>query len=513
MRILLWHGWLLEGSGSNVYTAKSAEMLRRSGHDVLLLCQQPDPDRFAFVDAWGRVGMDGPHELVHVRSGEPAAGRLTLLRPDIGELLPVFVVDRYEGFDVKRFVDLTDDELARYLDRNVAALRAATAWHGSDLIVTGHAVPGAALARRAVGAGRYVAKIHGSDLEYAVRPQRRYLELAREGLEGATAVAGGSRDVLARTVDLIPSLAGRVHVVPPGVDLEVFRPSNRRDVLERAARRLEGDPDSARGRPSRLDAEVEAAVARRDGATLAALAETYDQGVPDPDAATRLRSLARFDGPLVGYIGKFIPQKGVHLLLQALAVTRVPVRALVIGFGGYREWLTALTLALDRADVEALEWLRDDFVEVETAREEAARGRGLLDRVTFTGRLDHRYASVVAALDVLVVPSVMHEAFGMVAAEGAGAGAIPLVARHSGLAEVSTSLEEVAGRPGFFSYEPGPGASRRIAGGIDRILELPPPERASIRASISGFVAREWTWERTAERLLLVGRPAGDDVP
>ena len=39
-------------------------------------------------------------------------------------------------------------------------------------------------------------------------------------------------------------------------------------------------------------------------------------------------------------------------------------------------------------------------------------------------------------LDVLVVPSVMHEAFGMVAVEGAAAGALPLVARHSGLAEI-----------------------------------------------------------------------------
>ena len=39
--------------------------------------------------------------------------------------------------------------------------------------------------------------------------------------------------------------------------------------------------------------------------------------------------------------------------------------------------------------------------------------------------------------DITVVPSVFPEAFGMVAAEAAAAGSIPLVANHSGLAEVA----------------------------------------------------------------------------
>ena len=32
--MLLWHGWVLEGAGSNVYTARIAEVYRREGHDV-----------------------------------------------------------------------------------------------------------------------------------------------------------------------------------------------------------------------------------------------------------------------------------------------------------------------------------------------------------------------------------------------------------------------------------------------------------------------------------------------
>src|SRR5215211_6362256 len=102
MRVLIFHGYLLRGTGSNVYNANLAQALAREGHEVHLLCQ----DR--------RAG-----ELDWVRESD----RITVHIPDIGGLLPVFVADRYEGFDVKTFPELTDEELDRYLDANVAAVR------------------------------------------------------------------------------------------------------------------------------------------------------------------------------------------------------------------------------------------------------------------------------------------------------------------------------------------------------------------------------------------------------
>jgi glycosyltransferase involved in cell wall biosynthesis len=90
----------------------------------------------------------------------------------------------------------------------------------------------------------------------------------------------------------------------------------------------------------------------------------------------------------------------------------------------------------------------------------------------------------------------------MVAAEAASAGTLPLVARHSGLAEVGSALEEAVDRPGLFTFDPGPGAVTRIAAGLDRLLALPQGEREELRRGVSRFVSDEWTWERTTERLL-----------
>jgi glycosyltransferase involved in cell wall biosynthesis len=498
LRILVWHGWLLEGTGANVYTAKVAEAWRLQGHEVVILCQQRSTERLAFVDAWAEPGA------VAVVGGHPSAsGRVSVINPDIGDLLPVFVVDHYEGFRVRRFVDLTDEELERYLARNAGALREVVRQFPPDAVVAGHLVPGPAVARRALGDGTFVAKAHGSDLEYAINLQERYAAVAEEGVAGAVAVAGASRDVLARAEAAVPSARGRTVVIPPGVDVVRWRPRTRIEALEEVARRLAADPDSARGRPADLPS-LEDAIRERTGSRFEDLARSYDQAVPDPDAASRLQALAGHPGPIVGYLGKLIPQKGVERFIEALALLGPEVHGVVIGFGLGREWLAGLARVLDAGDVDGYRWLAEESplaLELDDAEVKGAVGLG--GRLTFTGRLDHRYApEVVAALDALVVPSTLKEAFGMVAAEGAAAGAVPVVARHSSLAEVAEALEGAAGRPGLMSFPPGDGSTHRVAETLGRILGLPLEDRMDVRRAIRAHVAREWTWERTADRLL-----------
>src|SRR4029453_12165506 len=103
MRILLWHGWLLEGSGSHVATARVAERYRAAGHDVLLLCQEQHPDRYPWIDAFGAVDADGPSELTS-QAARGAPGRCIVLRPRIGSPDPPFLRPPDEGVDAGRRV-------------------------------------------------------------------------------------------------------------------------------------------------------------------------------------------------------------------------------------------------------------------------------------------------------------------------------------------------------------------------------------------------------------------------
>ena len=103
-----------------------------------------------------------------------------------------------------------------------------------------------------------------------------------------------------------------------------------------------------------------------------------------------------------------------------------------------------------------------------------------------------------------MVPSTWPEAFGMVAAEAASCGALPVSAAHSGLAEVSKALAEALDedlRP-LLSFELGDDAVEQIADRLIRWLELDPERRAEASAGALGPRPRA---------LLLGGRGARSD--
>src|SRR4051812_30256707 len=110
LRILIFHGYLLRGTGSNIYNASLARALVRLGHEVHLLCQDRRAGELDFVDA---VGTFEGEDLRLETLREPA--RLTVYLPDIAGVLPVYVADTYEHFEAVPFEELDDERLERYL--------------------------------------------------------------------------------------------------------------------------------------------------------------------------------------------------------------------------------------------------------------------------------------------------------------------------------------------------------------------------------------------------------------
>ena len=53
MRVLIFHSYLLSGTGSNVYNAALGEAFVRAGHELHMLCQERDPFALEWVDAAG----------------------------------------------------------------------------------------------------------------------------------------------------------------------------------------------------------------------------------------------------------------------------------------------------------------------------------------------------------------------------------------------------------------------------------------------------------------------------
>jgi glycosyltransferase involved in cell wall biosynthesis len=109
---------------------------------------------------------------------------------------------------------------------------------------------------------------------------------------------------------------------------------------------------------------------------------------------------------------------------------------------------------------------------------------------------------LLALADATVVPSIFPEAFGMVAAEAASAGSPPLVARHSGLAEIADGLEQEypAHLRHLASFETGDAAE--LAAKLSELLSLPEADRTAVREAARRATVARWSWAGVARRLL-----------
>jgi len=418
MRILLWHGYLLAGTGSNVYSRALARAWSHAGHEVVVVCQEGRPEDYDL-------------------------GGATVVRPELpGKLLPVFVLDRYEGLEARYLQDFTEREKADYVEANAAALRELLP---ADVVFTNHVLMGGPVG--AAAGAPFRVKAHGSELEYSMRGRPELERWGRETLERAEAVYVGSRHIREVLEDVCGHV-DRVQEVPPGVDVDEFLPQERGEALAMLldeARRDAPNPGNA------------------------------EERLPDDGNAPRLERFLGEEGPLVVYFGKLIEQKGVQLLIDAmrgLEPNSLDARLLVVGFGPYR------------AELEA-------------------RAREAHLRSLFVGPLEHRHLRHLLPLaDVTVVPSIFPEAFGMVAAEAAAAGSPPLVARHSGLAEVAAGIE--AGLPEslrpLVAFETGNAADLRAK--LELHLALSAPDRRILTGVARQTVVDRWSWASVAERLI-----------
>jgi glycosyltransferase involved in cell wall biosynthesis len=412
MRLLLWHGYLLGATGSNIYARMVAREWAGEGHDVTVFSQEPHPERFDL-------------------------GGAEAVRPDVDGLLPVFIIDRYEGYTVKLLQDCTRAELDRWVEANAEAIRERLP---ADLVFTNHVLLGGPVGS-ATGA-RFAVKAHGSELEYSMRGNARLSAWGHDALQGSAAVFAGSahiREVLGEVCGSVP----RVHEVPPGVDVDAWRPQPRDLALAALLEQARHDPPNP---------------------------DNANERLPDEGNADRLATFLAGEGPTVVYFGKLLLNKGVHILLQALQ--NVDARAVIVGFGDYRAELQELAAELG-------------------------------SRTLFTGPLEHRHLDHLLPLaDACVVPSIFPEAFGMVAAEAAAAGCPPIVARHSGLAEIAEGLEQDYPRHLRHLCSFTSGDVAELSGRLNELLELGDDDRRAVREAARQAAVERWSWRSVGRRLL-----------
>jgi glycosyltransferase involved in cell wall biosynthesis len=481
--LCLLHAWLLEGSGSNLWTRAVVQSLCRKGETVHLVCQENHPDRYGFIATAITHRLDGSAETTLLRD-TPFPGKCILHKPELGATLPVFVWDKYEEYSrVLPMVDLSTAEIEAYVEINLRVVRRLVEEENITAIHANHAVMMPVVAQRireALGIP-YTVMPHGSDIEYAVKEDERFLNYATTAFTHAGKVFVHGDEMEERVLKVfqgVPDFAEKLVELRLGVDtsdFELVSHTERNREIDQLLSALNVLP---RGKTAAQEEAMEQRLpnVRNIDSLRSALGEAakYDGKKPDARAGEKLATIEWTTAPTLVFVGRLIAWKGIQSLIAALpyALEREPhLRTIVVGHGPLREAMEAMVWALREgrrdlvelvvtngraidgsADAGSSETALDDVRDFYSGLERegklddyyALAQRALRpDAVVFTGYLTHNeLRHLFPCCDVGVFPSVVRESGPMVFLEALASGCFPLGTYFGGMKASIDALRE-----------------------------------------------------------------------
>ena len=253
MRLLVFHGYLLRGTGSNVYNARARRGAgARRATRSHLLCQERAPQALDWVDAAGGWdgGLAGGPRCAASRCGRPSTGRTSAACCRSTSPTATRASRR------ARSPSSPTPSSTRYLAANVAAVREVVARARPDVALANHLVMGPAILARALPRRplrgqdpRQRAGVHRQARPRALPPVR-----ARGPRAARAGVLVGSRHTAESLWAAIddPALPSRTRLGPPGSTSSAFAPRARgAGRARRLARWRERLPPARRARRRR----------------------------------------------------------------------------------------------------------------------------------------------------------------------------------------------------------------------------------------------------------------------
>ncbi len=534
--ICILHGYLLEGSGSNLWTRSIIQSLCRQGKTVHLMCQENHPEIYDFIGTVIDYHQDGSMETVLKRE-TPYSGRCIMHKPYIGPTLPVYVWDRYEEFsDVQPMIRLSDEQISAYVENNVRVLTHIVKNHGIRVIHANHAVLMSVAAQRMYDLFGipYAVMPHGSALEYTVKKDRRFFKMAMEAFEKARLIFVIGKEIRNRVTAMFPMIDGieaKMTDLNLGVDTDLFKPlpRNLRDQHIKALG--QALTDVPRGKTtlmcSRMEQKLFSEMTQSELMNAIRENSDYNPKNTDRDAEEALSAINWHQDRVILYVGRLISGKGIHLILAALPFIfqkHAQAKMVIVGHGPLREPLEALVFALANGmrtlAENIVQWgAESEGVGKEPFREiqfyfaqleadslldtyfEAAKNHIRKDRIVFTGYLKHKeLCYLFPSCDVAIFPSVVAEAGPLVFLEAMASGCFPMGAYHAGMA---ASIDSVAGSIPDHVLElmklrvDEKYIVADIAANVQRALNIDEDSKATLRK----IAVEKYDWQTVSKRL------------
>ncbi len=530
------HGYLLEGSGSNLWTRSVVTSLCRQRETVHLFCQENHGDLYEFISEMRRYNLDGSVETIW-KCQSPFPGQCILHKPVLGDTLPVYVGDRYEEFsNVVPMIELADDDIERYIETNVRVVARVVMEERIQVLHANHIVLMPEVARRvkAKCGTPYVIMPHGSAIEYAVKKDRRFFHFAERSINETAGLFVIGTEIRQRMNTLFPNSPGldqKMTDLNLGVDTSLFTtegPEMRGARVQELKNAISG---TKRGRKASDLEEFRNSltpdVSKENLIGVLREYSEYDHKAPDEDVEDKLDSLDWSSESTVLFVGRFIASKGLQAVVCALPDilrARPATRLLAVGHGPQREVLEALLWALENGHrhlaERIVEWGREledgtvgSYAEIQAywnglgakrLEEWFATAQEYLraDTVVFTGYLTHPLLQhLFPCTDVSVFPSVVPEAGPLVFLEALASGSFPLGTYFAGMAASIDSTVELLGQEPADAMKLRPDPDflvRDIGAGVLQALSFDGRYRESLRE----IAVTRYDWQAVGQSML-----------
>ncbi|MFQ6125862.1 MAG: glycosyltransferase family 4 protein [Candidatus Heimdallarchaeota archaeon] len=525
MKIAMFHGYLLHGTGSNIYVQHVTNELIKLGHEVHLFCQECHPERYPFIKRAIRVEDCHPSEYYY-REGETGA---ILINPML-ELLPVYVMDKYPDIrQVKLFIKLSQKELGDYTNHNLSAYTMFFERFNYDIVHSNHLImmPYFAGLLQQKYQIPYIITPHGSSLVYTIQKDPRYEYFAIEGLRNASCVVTGNSYFRDRLIHVfkryLSGLLDKMRIVSLGVDTNLFTPifiENKKSVLTTLRKQL----SQSSGGKTRKDESVflnKISSMNQDSIDeILRSVPSYSQKKPDESIIYKLKGINPLTDRLLMFSGRLIVGKGIHVFLGAIIplLSHYPdLKVLIVGAGPMREWSEWVVHAGSVGNLEMLKalikWARTNFngkgylweplTQFITSKEamKFQSYRFNPSHVIFTGFLEHGYfAPLLALAEWACFPSLVPESFGLVLVEAASCGVIPIASYFSGFKEILDQFKDFL--PGsIFPLLTLPNSGAEIIPRLIEKLTKLIEKKPKISSHLRRVAVLKYSWESTAVEL------------
>jgi len=471
------HGYLLEGSGSNLWTRSIIQALCKLGETVHFFGQENHPDIYDFISEAYLYEANGNVKTLLKRE-KIYPGTCILHKPQLGDTLPVFVWDHYEEFpNVVPMIDLSNEEIENYIKTYVDVLSTVVKQHQIKVLHANHAVLMSVIAQRINKELEipYVIMPHGSAIEYAVKKDERFFNYAEGAFDQAKRIFVIGPEIQQRVKNLFPKMPNvqdKMIELNLGADTGLFTPINKNERENNIHQLCSALKNMDKGKTAQMTESLTNNLQEND--TLDSLLDkikqnsNYTAKLPDADAVEKLQTVDWENENIILFVGRLIASKGLQSILAALPDILEKAsnsRLVVVGHGPQREVLEILITALLEGNESLFKNILDwgsglegsavkpyatfkHYLEKKKVNDYIKKAQQLLkkDSVVFTGYLTHhelRY--LFPCCDVSIFPSVVAEAGPLVFLEALASGCFPVGTYFAGMAASIDSVAHVLG--------------------------------------------------------------------